>query len=140
MHTSPAEDAYLRAHVWGLLATGRRDGSPQLSMVAYDWNGIDLVISCRSSAAKYVNAKRHDSVVFAVPDDVDNLTVTGAAICHATGAERDALTTRLRDRLADGHEWASTMLSRDIDAGLDAVDRVIIQVVPTSIQLLQPQN
>ena len=140
MDISAAEDAYLRSHVWGLLATGRQDGSPQLSMVAYDWNGLDLVISCRSTAAKFVNAKRREAVVFAVPDAVDNLTVTGRAICHETGPERDALTERVRDRLADDHGWASAMLTSDIAAGLDAVRRVIIQVQPTSLQLLQPQN
>ena len=76
----------------------------------------------------------------AVPDGVDNLTVAGRAICHNTGSQRDALTLRLRDRLADGHEWAQVILDGDIDAGLDAVDRVIIQIVPDSVQLVQPRG
>ena len=104
MDVTDVEHAYLRCHVWGLLATGRRDGAPQMSMVAYDWDGTDIVISCRASAAKYVNARRNAQVVFAVPDDLDNLTITGNATCHPTGPERDHLTQRLRDRLADGHE------------------------------------
>ncbi len=140
MNVTDIENAYLRSHVWGLLATGRRDGSPQLSMVAYDWDGRDVVISCRSGAAKYINARRNESVVFAVPDDLDNLTVTGTAVCHETGPDRDALTVRLRDRLTQGHEWASEMLSADIEAGLDDVDRVIIQIIPSAIHLLQPQG
>lgn len=140
MNVTEAEDAYLRSHIWGLLATGRRDGSPQMSMVAYDWDGNDVVISCRASAAKYVNAQRNDAVVFAVPDDLDNLTVTGRAICHETGGQRDQMTERLRDQLADGHDWASAMLTTDIEAGLDQVNRVIIQIVPTAIHLIQPQG
>lgn len=140
MQVTEDEATYLEAHVWGLLATGRRDGSPQMSMVAYDWNGHDLVISCRSTAAKYLNARRNEAVVLAVPDDLDNLTVTGTAVCWDNGAERDQMTARLRDRLADGHPWARDMLDADIAAGLDAVNRVIIQIVPTSIQLLKPQG
>ena len=140
MQVTEHEDRYLRTHVWGLLATGRRDGSPQMSMVAYDWDGHDLVISCRSSAAKYVNACRNEAVLFAVPDDLNNLTVTGTAVCWDSSAERDQMTARLRDRLADGHRWASEMLDADIATGLDDVNRVIIQIVPTAIQLLTPQG
>ena len=140
MGVTPQETDYLHSHVWGLLATGRRSGAPQMSMVAYDWNGNDIVISCRRSAAKYVNAAAQPQVVFAVPDGVDNLTVTGTAICHTTGHDRDQLTERLRDRLADGHEWARAILQADIDNGLDQADRVIIQIVPSAIHLLKPQG
>ncbi len=45
-----------------------------MSMVSYDWDGSDTVISCRSQAAKYIDARRDSSVVFAVPDDLDILT------------------------------------------------------------------
>ena len=140
MDLGPTEHEYLRDHVWGLLATGRRNGSPQVSMVAYDWDGNDLVISCRSQTAKYINATRNENVVFSVPDDLDNLTVTGTAICHGSGPERDRLTMRLRDRLAHGHRWASDILDADSAAGLDETDRVVIQIVPTEIRLLRPQG
>ena len=72
-------------HVCGLLATGRANGAPQMSMVAYDWDGSDIVISCRSQASKYMNASRNPAVMFAVPDDLDNLAVSGTAICHDGG-------------------------------------------------------
>ena len=131
-------NAFLRGRLWGTLSTIRTSGAPQVSMVAYDWNGSDLVISCRSSAAKFVNASRRASVVLAVADGVDCCTVTGRAICHSTGPERDAATERLRLRLLDGAEWAAQMLDRDIAAGLDAVDRVTITVAADSVSLVQP--
>lgn len=109
-------------------------------MVAYDGDGTDVVISCRASAAKYVNAMRHESVVFAVPDDVDNLTVSGRAACHSNGSRRDRLTERVRDRLTDGHSWAGDMLDADIGAGLDSVNRVIVQILPAAIRLVQPRG
>lgn len=135
---SPEADAFLRERIWGLLATTRSSGAPQVSMVAYAWNGSDLVISCRGSAAKFVNASRRSDVVFTVADDVDCCTVTGAAICHATGPDRDAGTERVRQRLLDGAEWGAAMLDRDIAAGLDSADRVTITVTPTKINLVQP--
>lgn len=137
---APDEDAYLRAHVWGLLATSRANGAPQMSMVAYDWDGSDVAISCRSSAAKFVNAGRRPHVVFAVPDGVDNLTVTGRAVCHATGPERDRLTERVRDTFGPQDAWAAAILDREIGTGLDAARRVIIQIIPDSIELLRPRG
>ena len=138
MEISSAADEFLRARLWGLLATTRSAGAPQVSMVAYDWNGDDLVISCRGKAAKFVNASRREAVVFTVPDGVDCCTVTGRAVCHATGVERDARTERVRRRLLDGAEWGAKILDDDIAAGLDAVDRVTITVVPDAVQLIQP--
>jgi hypothetical protein len=35
MFMTTDERTFLAAHVWAVLATGRRDGSPQLSMVGY---------------------------------------------------------------------------------------------------------
>lgn len=107
-------------------------------MVAYDWDGADLVISCHGSAAKFVNASRRSDVVFTVADDVDCCTVTGAATCHTTGIDRDAATERVRARLRNGAEWGAVMLDRDIEAGLDSVNRVTITVTPTNVNLVQP--
>ena len=49
--------SFLDEHVWAILATGRRDGSPQQSMVGYavDDDGR-LLISVKSYTAKWKNA------------------------------------------------------------------------------------
>ena len=107
-------------------------------MVAYDWNGDDLIISCRSTAAKFINAQRHPHVVFSVPDGVDNLTVTGEATCLSTGPDRDHQTERLRDRLRQGAPWAADILDADIAQGLDAVGRAVVVIEPDSVELLRP--
>lgn len=138
MQISSIADEFLRARLWGTLATTRASGAPQVSMVAYDWDGADLVISCRGSAAKFVNASRRAQVVFTVSDDVDCCTVAGRAVCHATGPERDTATERVRLRLLDGAEWGAAMLAQDIVTGLDAVDRVTITVIPEQVRLVQP--
>lgn len=107
-------------------------------MVAYDWNGTDLAISCRSSAAKFVNASKRDQVAFSVADDVDCATIAGRAVVHHTGAERDALTERVRQRLVTGAPWAAEILDREIAAGLDESKRVVITVKPDKVRLVQP--
>jgi Pyridoxamine 5'-phosphate oxidase len=54
------ETAFLHEHQWGVLATTRRDGSPQQSMVGYvvDDHGR-IVVSVKSHTAKWKNARRH---------------------------------------------------------------------------------
>ena len=133
-----AADQFLRSHLWGVLVTIRDSGRPQQSMVAYDWNGTDLVISCRSTAAKFVNASKRTAVAFSVSDDVDCLTIDGVAECHDTGSGRDQATERVRQRLLDGAEWGAAILDQDIATGLDAVNRVTITIIPESIRLVQP--
>ena len=59
---------YLTDHTWAVLATGRSDGSPQVSMIGYVLDEEDrLIISIKSYTAKWKNAlptaarRRHGS-------------------------------------------------------------------------------
>jgi PPOX class probable F420-dependent enzyme len=74
--------AFLREHVWAVLATGRRDGSPQQSMVGYvvDDDGR-IVISAKSYTAKWHNARRQPRVSLTMPDGRAHLVVYGEAEC-----------------------------------------------------------
>ena len=42
MDVTPEQQVYLTGHQWAVLATGRKDGSPQASMIAYVWDGEQL--------------------------------------------------------------------------------------------------
>ena len=130
MALTPDQDQYLRDHLWAVLVTTRGDGSPQASMVAYDYDGQDLVISCHRSSAKFVNARRQASVVVTVTDDRRYLAVYGQARALDSGAEREALTKRVQAAL--GPEDA-VILERAFERGLDEVGRVILQVVPEQV-------
>ena len=72
------EQAFLGAHVWAVLATTRRDGSPQQSMVGYvvDDEGR-LVMSTKAYTAKWHNVRRRPSVSLTVPDGRVHLVVDG---------------------------------------------------------------
>jgi PPOX class probable F420-dependent enzyme len=71
---------FLEAHVWGVLATGRADGSPQQSLVGYalDDEGRILVLT-QTVAAKWRNALRRPQVSFTVPDGRRHVVVYGIA-------------------------------------------------------------
>ena len=127
---TPDQDAYLRDHVWGLLATSRDGGGPQVTMVAYAFDGIDAVVSCVRRSAKFANARAHPDVVLTVPDGRRYLSVYGTADCLATGPERDELTRRVRDALEPGD---ANILDDAFARGLDEAGRVIIRVRPTNV-------
>lgn len=123
------QSAYLSSHRWALLATTRADGTPQVSMLAYHWDGTDIVFSLHDTAAKWANVGRQPGVVVTVVDDAAYLSVHGTAERVATDPARLDLTVRLRDSLLPAH-YAT--LQKDLDLGLDARHRVVIRVVPTS--------
>ncbi len=123
------QSAFLAEHRWALLATTRADGTPQVSMLAYHWDGADIVFSLRSSAAKWANVARQPGVVVTVTDDARYLSVAGTVDRVTDDPERRDLTVRLRDSLLPEH-YAS--LQADVDAGLDARKRVVLRVRPTS--------
>jgi len=125
---TPEQSTYLAEHRWALLATSRADGTPQVTMLAYHWDGVDIVFSLRSSAAKWANVGRQPGVVVTVPDDDRFLSVAGTADRITADPERHDLTVRLRDSLLPVH-YAS--LQADVERGLDASKRVVIRVRPT---------
>lgn len=121
---------YLAEHRWALFATTRTRGEPQVSMLAYHWDGKDIVFSVRSTTAKWANIKRQASVVVTIVDGEKYLSVAGNAERIISDPDRLSLTERLRDSLLPVHFAA---LQADIDAGLDERKRVIIRVHPDRI-------
>jgi PPOX class probable F420-dependent enzyme len=77
--TDPLVTEFLKEHRLCVLATGRRDGSPQQSLVAYHFDGTDFAISARASSAKAKNARRLDRVSVAVVDGPRVVVVYGKA-------------------------------------------------------------
>jgi PPOX class probable F420-dependent enzyme len=76
----PEHRAFLDAHKWAVLATGRADGSPQQSMIGYAVDGDGrLVISVKSYTAKWKNALRQPKVCLTVTDGRQHLVIYGTA-------------------------------------------------------------
>ena len=70
---------FLSNHRLGVLATGRRNGSAQQSIIAYSFDGDDVVVRTGSETAKVKNLRRQDGVSLAVTDGPTCVVVYGTA-------------------------------------------------------------
>ena len=121
------EKTYLLAHKWGVLSTGRADGSPQMAMVGYAADIVGrLLISTRVTSAKWLNVARQRNVCVSVPDGRVNLIIYGTAEMFEEDPERAELSA---DVLA-------VVLGQDrpdpasITAWLDQDNRGILRITP----------
>jgi nitroimidazol reductase NimA-like FMN-containing flavoprotein (pyridoxamine 5'-phosphate oxidase superfamily) len=129
---TPEADQFLREHRLCVLGTGRKDGSPQLSTVMYDFNGSDFVVSVRRKSAKWVNAGRKHQVALIVLEGRRQLVCYGSGERLAGGTERLAASRRLRAR---GGQDGPEPTDAELDATLEADDRGILRITPDSVTL-----
>lgn len=122
-------DEFLRAHVWGVLATGRRDGSPQQSMIGYvvDDEGR-IVVSIKSYTAKWKNAVRQPRVSLTVVDGRANVVVYGEAETIDADPLRAELTADVFARLSNGPRPEPS----SIVPMLDEQQRTVLRITPSS--------
>lgn len=125
-------DAFLRDHVWAVLATGRRDGSPQQSMVGYvvDDDGR-IVVSVKSYTAKWKNALRQPRVSLTVPDGRVHLVVYGDAEAIDADPLRAELTADVFARLSG----SPRMDPESIVGMLDEQQRTVLRITPAKAEL-----
>ncbi len=126
---TPEQDAYLREHNLATLATGRRDGSPQVSLIMYDYDGVDVAISVTSDRAKWRNAVRQPRVAMLVQDGRRQLILYGSA--EAVDADPDRL--ELTKRLRRGMGREVTEDDATLTAQLDEAKRVILRITPDQV-------
>lgn len=126
-------DQFLRSRLWAILATGRRDGSPQQSMVGYvvDDEGR-IVLSIKSYTAKWKNALRQPRVSFTVADGRAHLVIYGTAETIDADPLRAELTADVFARLsnADRPDPAS------IISTLDEQQRTVLRITPEHVIFL----
>lgn len=124
-------EEFLRSHVWAVLATGRRDGSPQQSMVGYVVDDAGrLVISVKAYTAKWKNARRQPLVSLTVPDGRVHLVVYGTAEAIDTEPERASLTADVFARLSNGGPRPDPSALVPM---LDEQQRTVLRVTPTKV-------
>jgi nitroimidazol reductase NimA-like FMN-containing flavoprotein (pyridoxamine 5'-phosphate oxidase superfamily) len=68
---------YLRGHRTGVLATQRFRGAPQLTLIAYHYNGEDIAISTRAPTQKAKNLSKRPEASLAIIDGQRQLIVYG---------------------------------------------------------------
>ena len=118
---------YLRGHRTGVLATSKKSGAPQLTLIAYQFDGTTLAISTRAPTQKAKNISVRPEVSLAVIDGSRQLIVYGAARIVRNSAEVLHLH---RERIRQ------IALRKETDAELEArlkrEDRVVILLTPRS--------
>ena len=118
---------FLKSHRLGVLATSRRDGAPQVSIIAYNYDGKDVVISTGDQAAKYKNASKRPAVSLIVTDGPKAVTVYGTAEI-VRGADAESLREqRLQPARPAG---AAPAPARAVP---NRGERVIIRFVPEKV-------
>jgi PPOX class probable F420-dependent enzyme len=73
----PSIARYFSGHRVGVLATNRRAGAPQQTLIAYQFDGNDLAISVRGFSQKAKNLRRSPEASLAVIDGSTQLIVRG---------------------------------------------------------------
>jgi len=79
--------AYLQGHRTGVLATQKKSGAPQLTLIAYHFDGSDLAISTRAPTQKAKNISARPETSLAVIDGQKQLIVYGATTVVRDEAE-----------------------------------------------------
>ena len=110
-------EQYLKDHRLGVLATERGSGMPQQSIVGYQFDGSDIVVSTGSDAAKVKNIRRRPGVSIAVTDGPTCVVVSGQArlldgaeaetyLGEPAGSGRQTGTPTLIVFPAESYRWA----------------------------------
>jgi len=122
--------AFLGEHRWGILATGRADGSPQQAMVGYslDDEGRVLVLT-QTFTAKWRNVLRHSRVCLAVCDDRVHVVVYGAAETIEADPERAELSAEVLAAVR-GSERPDPA---SIVGWLDENQRAVLRITPHKV-------
>jgi len=119
------QEEFLRSHRIAALATGRRDGSPQLSHVVYDYDGCDIAISVKSYTAKWKNALRQPRVALLVHEGRSQLVIYGRAEAISRDPERIELTARVFKRITGKDDFDVT---DEFSASMNEQKRTVLRI------------
>ena len=118
---------FLKSHRLGVLATGRRDGSPQQALIAYNFDGKEVAINTGEQSAKAKNLAKRPRASLSVTDGPKVVVVYGQARI-ARGAEAESYRERLQAPRPAADAPARTAPQRQ-----QIGERVVIILTPEKI-------
>ena len=130
MEFTTEQAEYLTAHQWATLATGRKDGSPQVSMIGYALDGNELLVTFRRASAKYRNISRQPRVALVVADGRRALTVYGEAELIEQDPRRVEVFAQILGRFG-----APASPHDELARQLDGEGRVVARIHTTGAEL-----
>lgn len=122
------QEQFLRDHRLAVLATGRKDGSPQASTIMYALHGDEILVSVTKDRAKWKNALRQPKVSMVVNDGRKQLVLYGTVRPVKDDPER-----------LEAHKLIRAAMGRPVDdeaeylRTLDEQQRVILAISPTRV-------
>jgi PPOX class probable F420-dependent enzyme len=121
------QQSFLAEHMWAILATARRDGTPQQSMVGYTLDPEGRVlISTRRPFAKWHNILRTPAVSLTVPDGTAFVVIYGRAEPIDTDPQRAELSADVLGVVRGPRRPDPAT----IIGWLDEEERVVIRITP----------
>lgn len=119
---------FLKSHRLGTLATGRRDGSPQQTLIGYNFDGKDIVISAGEQSAKVKNLRKRPRASLSVTDGPKAVVVYGATLIIEGEEAEQIRASRMQFQRPAGQAPARPAPQRT-----QAGERVIICLTPERI-------
>ena len=124
MPPTSEQEALIKEQALGILATVKKDGSPQLTPVYYAYEEGQILISITKTRAKYHNIKRNPQVTMCVvkPEGRPYVTVSGRAEIE----EHDIVdgTAKVFKRFSD------RPLPENFEENLREQQRVLVKITP----------
>ena len=131
------EEEFLKTHRFAALATSRRDGTPQVSLMAYYWDGTNILMSTVNHTAKWKNAERQSNIALVIHDEFAQLTVYGTVECidqDPLRAELSAATYNYYSTQPKSpHAGRTYEVNAEFIADLDREGRVILRITPAKV-------
>jgi PPOX class probable F420-dependent enzyme len=122
--TAPTAE-YLTGHRTGVLASSRKAGAPQLTLIAYHFDGANFAISTRGPTQKAKNLRRRPEASMAIIDGQKQLIVYGTVTVVDDEAEVLQLHQERIRRIALRQETDEELAER-----LKREERVVLLLTP----------
>ena len=117
-----------------MLATTRRDGSPQLSTIHYSLLDDGIYIGASRASAKWHNARRQRQVALLVNEDARQLVIYGRAERVEADPERfERYREHRANTAAKGSGLDAPSDSAAFRAQLDEGDRALLRITPERV-------